>query len=172
MHCGFLAKQICEGAGMRQFESLFVRGLLHDIGHLVLCSKFPEACRHALSKSDLGLEARLAAEQQAIGINALQLATELARIWQLPQTFVDTFSQLMQPEQLSGPLAREVAVLHIAAQFSSGIDSGLLTEDILQQIRPAIWETAELPPDVGAAALDACNLEMMEAMYRVLTQQD
>ena len=31
VHCGFLAKAIAEGAGLRNTESMFVRGLLHDI---------------------------------------------------------------------------------------------------------------------------------------------
>ena len=42
VHCGFLAQAIAEGAAMRNTESLFVRGLLHDIGHLVLFSRYPK----------------------------------------------------------------------------------------------------------------------------------
>lgn len=170
VHCGFLAKQIAEGAGFRQTETMFVRGLLHDIGHLVLFSKYPEECRQALAQSDKGLEARLNAEEQAIGINAMQLAAELARVWQLPISFTDTFEHLMNPETLEGGLSREVAILNIAAQFSSGIDSDLLVEEILRQIRPRIWEIAELPQDVGTAALDASGLEMVDALYKILAQ--
>ena len=47
VHAGFLAQALGEGAGMRNTESLFVRGLLHDIGHLVLFSHYPDACRAA-----------------------------------------------------------------------------------------------------------------------------
>ena len=48
-------------------------------------------------------------------------------------------------------LAREVAILHIAVQFSAGIDSDLLIEDVVQRIREPVWRIAELPPEVGAA---------------------
>lgn len=172
VHCGFLARQIAEGAGFPRTETMFVRGLLHDIGHLVLFSKYPDECRQALAQSDQGLEARLVAEEQAIGINAMQLAAELARVWQLPPSFAETFEHLMHPETLQGDLSREVAMLNIAAQFSSGIDSDLLVEQILQQIRPRVWEIAELPKDVGAAALDASSLEMVDALYKILAQGD
>jgi HD-like signal output (HDOD) protein len=170
VHCGFLSQAIAEGAGLRNTESLFVRGLLHDIGHLVLFSHYPEACREALAKADEGLEARLYEEHQGIGVDAMEFAAELARVWQLPEAMVDSFQHLMRPEDVAGPLAREVAVLHIAVQFSHGIDSDLLIPDIVECIRPPVWRLAELPPDVGAAALDSSTMGMVDAMYRVLTR--
>lgn len=172
VHCGFLAQSIAEGADMRSAESLFARGLLHDIGHLVLFSRFPKECRQALAHSDEGLDARLYAEQELIGIDAMQFAAELARAWQLPASFVDSFAHLMRPEDVPGPQAREIAVLHIAVQMSSGVDSDLLIEEIVQRIRSSIWRIADLPPEVGAAALDASTMEMVDAMYNIMAQHD
>jgi len=172
VHCGFLAQAIAEGAAMRNTESLFVRGLLHDIGHLVLFSRYPKESRLALARSDDGLDARLYEEQQLIGVDAMQFAAELARVWQLPNSFIDSFQHLMRPEDVAGHLSREIAVLHIAVQFSTGIDSDLLIEDVVQRIRAPIWRIAELPPEVGAAALDASSMEMVDAMYHILAQHD
>jgi len=172
VHCGFLAQAIAQGAGMRETESLFVRGLLHDIGHLVLFSRYPTQCRKALARSDDGLDARLHEEQQLMGIDAMQFAAELARVWQLPKSFIDSFTHLTRPEDATGTMAREIAVLHIAVQFSYGIDSDLLIEDIVQRIRSPIWRLAELPPEVGSAALDASSIEMVDAMYQVLTRDE
>lgn len=172
VHCGFLARAIGEGAGLRNGESLFIRGLLHDIGHLVLFRHYPNECRLAMSRADEGLDARLYEEQQMIGIDALQFAAELARVWQLPKTYVDTFAHLMRPEDVAGPIAREIAMLHVAVQFTGGMDSDLLIEQVVDRIRPPVWRIAELPPDVGAAALDAATLEMVDAMYRILTQPE
>ncbi|MCG6968091.1 MAG: HDOD domain-containing protein [Chromatiaceae bacterium] len=172
VHCGFLAQAIGDGAGLRNTESLFVRGLLHDIGHLVLFSRYPDESRQALAQADAGLDARLYEEQRLIGVDAMQFAAELARVWQLPKSFIDTFLHLMRPEDVAGPLAREVAVLHIAVQLSDGIDSDLLVEDVAQRIRAPIWRIAELPPEVGSVALDASAMETVDAMYRILTQHD
>jgi HD-like signal output (HDOD) protein len=172
VHCGFLAKQIAESAGLRNSESIFIRGLLHDIGHLVLFMHYPDECRIALAHSDLGLEGRLKAEKETIGLNALQFTAELARVWQLPPTFIDTYLHLMRPEEIEPPLAREVAILNIAVQLIDGADSDLLEEDILKQIRPEIWDIAELRPDDITASLDASTQEMSDAMCRILTQQD
>jgi len=172
VHCGFLTQAIAKGAGMRNTESMFVRGLLHDIGHLVLFSRYPDECRQALARSDEGLDARLYEEHHLIGIDAMQFAAELAHVWQLPASFVDSFRHLMRPEDVAGDMAREIAMLHIAVQFSSGVDSDLLIEDVVQRIRAPIWRLAELPPEVGAAALDESTMGMVDAMYLVLTQHE
>ena len=171
VHNAFLAKQIASGASLRNSESMFVRGLLVGIGHLLLFSRYPEESRRALGDADKGLGGRVQAERQLIGIDAFQLAAELARFWQLPESFVDTFAFLMSPEEVAGPLAREVAMLNIVVQFSNGMDSDLLAEDVLRHIPAATWQIAGLPPEVGVAALDASSLEMVDAMYRILTPQ-
>jgi HD-like signal output (HDOD) protein len=172
VHCGFLAQAIAEGAGLRNRESLFVRGLLHDIGHLVLFSRYPNECRRAIAQADQGLDARLYEEERLIGVDAMQFAAELAQVWQLPKSFVDSFRHLTRPEDVAGEPAREIALLHIAVQISNGIDSDLLIDDVLQRIRPPVWRIAELPPEVGAAALDASTMEMVDAMYLMLTQHE
>jgi HD superfamily phosphohydrolase len=157
---------------MRNTESLFVRGLLHDIGHLVLFSHYPDACREALSRADEGLEARLFAEHEAIGVDAMEFAAELSRVWQLPTAFTATFEHLMRPEDVAGPLAREIALLHIGVQFSHGVDSDMLITDVIERIRPPVWRLAELPPDVGAAALDSSTMDLVDAMYKLLTSEE
>lgn len=172
VHAGFLAQTIAGGAGMSSPESLFVRGLLHDIGHLVLYSRYPEACRTAIALADQGLDARLNEERSLIGIDAIQFGAELATVWQLPKHMIDSFRYLMQPEELDGVVAREVAMLHVAVQFSSGVDSDLLVDEIVQRIRPSVWETAQLPCEVSTAALDDSALEMLDAMYKLIANYD
>jgi HD-like signal output (HDOD) protein len=172
VHAGFLAQALGEEAGMPNAESLFVRGLLHDIGHLVLFSHYPDECRHALALADEGLDSRLYEEQQLIGIDAMQFAAELTAAWQLPASIVDSFRHLMRPEDVPGALAREVALLHIAMQFSHAVDSDMLFMDTVQRIRASVWRIAELPPDAGAVALDTSAMEMIDAMYNVLSGAD
>jgi HD-like signal output (HDOD) protein len=168
---GFLARQLASGTGLPNTESMFVRGLLQDIGRLLLFWRYPEESRLVLAEADQGLEARLLAEERFFGIDSYELAAELARFWQLPESFVDSFLLLMHPEEAEVLIAREIAMLHIVAQFTSGMDSDLLAEDLLQHIRAVVWHIADLPPEAGVAALDASSFEMVEAMYRILTPQ-
>ena len=78
------AQAIAEGAGLRNTESMFVRGLLHDIGHLVLFTRYPLECRHALAHADEGLDAAAVRGTTADRRRCDAVAAELARAWQLP----------------------------------------------------------------------------------------
>ena len=78
----------------------------------------------------------------------------------------------MHPEVSDGRLSREIAMLHIAVQLSTGIDSDLLINDLVQRIPPPIWRIADLPPEVGTTALDASAMEMVDAMYSLLTRDE
>ncbi len=102
----------------------------------------------------------------------MQFAAELATVWQLPKSFVTSFRHVMRPEDVTGRLAREVAILHVAVQFSNAIDTDLLIEDIVQRVRASVWRLAELPPEVGAAALDASAMEVVDAMYNVIARHE
>lgn len=167
VQAGILARTLGEGAGMHGGEALFVRGLLHDIGHLVLYRHFPDLCRKAIKEGEKGLCGLYAAERELIGCSAIEVTAEICKSWGLPASFVETFVYLGQPEQ-APHLGRETAMLHIAAQITHGMDTDLLLADIINEIRPEVWQLAKLPPDVAGAALDATGIELMEAMYRLL----
>lgn len=167
---GILARSLGEGAGMRGGESLFVRGLLHDIGHLVLYRQFPELCRQALQQADSSLDSLYDTERALIGCNALEVTTEVAQAWGLPQSFIETFVYLGEPEA-SPNQGRECAMLHIAAQVTHGMDTDLLLDEVIAGIRPSVWALAEVPPEAAIAALDVTGIEMMEAMYRLLIDE-
>lgn len=100
--CGFLARQIAESIGLHNVENIFIRGLLHDIDHLVLFSTYPDECRQTLVHSKQGLEGRMQ-EEDTIGAHALQRSAKLMQLWQLPQTFIDTFQHLLHPEEVEFP---------------------------------------------------------------------
>ncbi len=164
--CGFLARELAKACGMRQTESLFVRGLLLDIGHLILYSRFPEACRQALAQSAEDLLGCYALERQLIGCDANQLGVQLMKAWKLPQSFVDSFAYLQQPES-GRSIARQVAVLHIAAWITHGLNTDLLMEQIFARISAPAWELTGLSGRQVIEVTDTVSGEMIEAMYRV-----
>lgn len=167
VQCGILARTLAEGAGMRDGESLFVRGLLHDLGHLVLYHHYPGECRQALAESNGDFHALPRAERRLIGCDAIELTAELMRTWQLPPVFADTFDHLSQPQK-SPDQQQGIAILHIAVAVTRGLDTDLLLDEVIDQVPKAIWSLARLPTEVASHALDATALELIDAMYRVL----
>lgn len=164
---GILARTLAEGAGMRGGESLFIRGLLLDLGHLVLYSHYPQACRAALADAGDEYLAIPAAERKHIGCDARELTTDLMTHWALPDSFINASAYLMEPE-FAPDKQREIGMLHIASRLTQGLDMDLTMEQIVEDISPNIWKLVELPPEVARHALDATAVELIETMYRVL----
>jgi HD-like signal output (HDOD) protein len=171
VQCGILARTLAEGAGMRDCESLFVRGLLHDLGHLVLYHHYPEQCRAALAAANDDYAALPAAEQRLIGCDANSLTAELMSEWKLPEVFHLSYAYLAEP-QSAPDYRREIGMLHIATALTHGMDTDLLLDQILERISPRVWKLVDLPPEVAGHALDAASLEMVDTLYRVLSGED
>jgi len=167
VQCGFLARSLAEGAGLRHGEALFVRGLLHDIGHLVLYNRHPGACRAALAAAGDDLCALYREERRLLGCDANQVTAEIARAWGLPDSFVESYTYLHRPLE-SPARGREVALLQIAARITHGVDTDLLMEELIGGIEPGVWGLAELPPEAARLALEEASVEVVDAMYGVL----
>ncbi|PLX60579.1 HDOD domain-containing protein [Sedimenticola selenatireducens] len=164
--CGFLARELARSCDMRETESLFVRGLLLDIGHLILYSRFPEACRQALAESGDNLLGFYRLERQLIGCDANELGTQLMKAWKLPQSFVDSFACLQHPEE-GQSMAKQAAILHLAAWITHGLNTDLLMEQIFEKIAAPAWDLTGLSQRQVVEVTDTVSGEMIEAMYRI-----
>jgi HD-like signal output (HDOD) protein len=167
VQCGILARSLAEAAGMRNGESLFIRGLLLDLGHLVLYSHYPDQCRAALADARDEYLALPSAERRHIGCDARELTTDLMTSWGLPESFINASAYLTEPEYAPDQ-QREIAILHIASRITQGLDMDLLLDQILEDISPKVWKLADLPPESARHILDATAVELIETMYKVL----
>jgi len=171
--CGFLARELGKRSGLRNTESLFVRGLLLDIGHLILYSRYPEACRQALAESADDLIRLFEHERQLIGCDANQVGLELMRAWKLPSAFVESFAYLQHPAD-STAHGKEIAALHIAAWITHGLNTDLLLEQMCQRVAPSAWELSGLNHVQVEEVTEVVSAEMIDAMYRIfaVTERD
>lgn len=80
--CGLLAKYFAEKERMKQPERLFVAGLLHNIGELVVVAQMPDEAKRCQA-----FNARVSPQelQEAIlGFSYTLLSAELIRLWGIP----------------------------------------------------------------------------------------
>ena len=92
LFCGIIARYLAKRCGILHPERLFVAGLLHDIGELVLFARAAEKSRDLMLMAE-GDENTLAyAERQEFGFNHADLGGILATLWQLPDTLVEAIS--------------------------------------------------------------------------------
>jgi putative nucleotidyltransferase with HDIG domain len=129
-------------------ERLFVAGLLHDIGSLVLYNRLPELCRELLETAAGDEQALYAAEMQRLGFSHGHLGALLLGMWDLPETLTETVRHHHRPDEANGA-AREAGIVHLAEALANGAGNGGFCELPGSAPAPeaAAWERIGLPPE-------------------------
>lgn len=114
---GVLAKEINRRKALGCGDSLFVAGLLHNIGLLIVLETNPEQAAKAVEPIDINQHS-WEREQQVLGFTFADLGAALLRLWQVPQLLVDTVAYQHKPEQ-AGDSRMAASVVHAATRLAS-----------------------------------------------------
>ncbi|WJW75251.1 HDOD domain-containing protein [Thiohalobacter sp. IOR34] len=146
-------------------ERLFVAGLLHDIGSLVLYAREPETMRDLLLVSDGDEGVLHQAEMAELGFSHADLGGALAARWLLP----DGLQQAIAHHHIPSPAidhALETAIVHLAETLANRSQLGAFCEqaDGGAQADGVIWEILGI--DAGtfdeAAIIGEAGLQFSE----------
>lgn len=113
IHTGLVARLLAKRCGVLHPERLFIGGLLHDVGSLVLYRTLPEVSTELLLTAQ-GDELTLShAEADVLGFTHAELGAKLLEAWKLPASLVDAVGHHHAPGDAQvAPL--EAAIVHIA----------------------------------------------------------
>jgi HD-like signal output (HDOD) protein len=112
---GVLARTLAERKGLAHSEPLFIAGLLHEIGHLVMYSQMPaqsQEARQIAEAKDLPIHE---AELQVFGHHYGEVGAMLMARWNLPQT-LQTLTRNQPVPAHAVELKIESTLLHLAHQ--------------------------------------------------------
>ncbi|MDO9208444.1 MAG: HDOD domain-containing protein [Sulfuricurvum sp.] len=102
LRCALISKEICIYSNNKDnLDSMFICGLLHDIGQLVFYRRIPIIARQIgllVEASDVD---EIQAENNILGFNHYQTGAELARLWRLPEIIIETIGQHNHPDYTS-----------------------------------------------------------------------
>lgn len=122
-----------------EMEDLFICGLLHGIGKIIIYSKIPELARSAILLSESSSIPEDQAQRETFGFDYAETGAALAKQWQLPEIIRSTLSYQLNPED-GQPYSTESGIVNIARRLSS-ID---LTDEALveEEFGPkdSVWE--------------------------------
>jgi len=123
VYAGLLARALAQRINVLHPERLFVAGLLHDIGSLVLYYERPDVMRDLLLVADGDEEVLYRAEQEQLGFSHATLAGYLLEKWRLPDELQQAVLWHHEPEQAK--LARlEAHLLYLADMMVNESEQG------------------------------------------------
>jgi HD-like signal output (HDOD) protein len=126
IYCGVLSRLLAKKLNLPDAESLFVIGLLHEIGRLILFQKYPEESRLAVHQAQSGNISLTEVEKTVFGTDYGQIGQALMVEWKLPTKFNCIIGNHLQPSKATEYLleTRAVYIAHmIAVNKFPGADS-------------------------------------------------
>ncbi|MCB1761151.1 MAG: HDOD domain-containing protein [Gammaproteobacteria bacterium] len=117
VHTAIWAKGVARQLAGQEGEQLFVAGLLHNIGKLVMLEQSPSVAAAACYRDD-ETAPEWRREQQVMGFTFAEVGGALLAAWGLPEALSEPVRQKHLPSQ-AGDHAQAAAILHVADKFSA-----------------------------------------------------
>ena len=127
VYTGLLAQSIARRLRVLRPERLFVAGVMHDIGTLIVNHRYPELAEELIRHAQ-GDEDRLyALEQAELGFEHALLGGLMLDHWQLPSSIVQAITHHHAPT-LAGGAPVEAAILQVAERLANASGTGSFSE--------------------------------------------
>lgn len=167
VYTGIIAKLIAKRCRVLHNERLFISGLLHDIGKLVLYHRLPKLSRDAILVAQDHPEAIYDAERDIIGFTHAEVGAALAITWNLPDSIREVIAHHHDPLS-STEFALESCIVHIANALSMRVEFGTEIADAMACVEPKAWANVRVTPDDMEDILAESEPQFVEALGMIL----
>jgi len=144
IYCGLIARALAKQCDVLHSERLFVSGLLHDIGSLVLFHQLPDIYRDLLLIADGDEQVLYQAELDTLGFTHAQAGGLLLKSWKVPETLYIAVSDHHDPMR-TPDCCFDSSLIYIAEMLANQSGIGALFEnasggDNVLKIPAAYWQ--------------------------------
>lgn len=164
LYCGLLAQILSKKCKKANTESIFIAGLLHDIGQLLMFNQLPEKSHEAillLMEGTADLDT-FEAERHVFGFDHMQVGAELIKNWKLSPVLQECVEFHHEPQKAKD-FPVEVALINIANAVAVMADfDSMSEEDEIPKIDPRSWELTGLSKNDLPEAIKQAQKEISE----------
>lgn len=165
---GIIATELAGRCRVLHAERLFVMGMLHDIGRLVIYLKLPELSRDILLVTGGDDSILTAVEEEMLGFTHMVVGEELLRRWKLPRSIYTVVGNHHCPMRVKD-FRLEAAIIHLASTLSLSEMDGMELQDSMALVEPVVWEITGLQPESTEQILETVPQLVNEIVDVVLS---
>ncbi|PCI68783.1 MAG: hypothetical protein COB26_07470 [Piscirickettsiaceae bacterium] len=114
-------------------ERLFVMGLLHDVGHLLMYHHMPKESSDVLMITDNDPNLVVEAEKDVFGFTHAQVGAALLKQWRLPDVIVDSVENHHLQIKV-GKSALESNIIYLSNQMTVVLEQGASVESLMDEL--------------------------------------
>jgi HD-like signal output (HDOD) protein len=142
---GVFARLLGAAVGASAGERLFVAGILHDIGRLIIFKKLPHAAVEAIYYSKANQTPMYMAEDEVMGFAHPLVGSLLLRAWKFPEALVSIVACHHKPSGCPGNI--EPVILHVADIMAVALGVTPPASTVVAPLDPAAWASLGLDPE-------------------------
>jgi len=148
IYCGIISRLLAKRCNVLHTERLFIAGLLHDIGSLVIYNRVPDIAKKMLETANGDEEKLFVTELGELGFTHADLGGELLKQWTLPDSLQEAVAFHHAPAGAKGA-KMEAALVHIANILANQSELGAFCEVKVPatEIDEAAWAATGLKKD-------------------------
>ncbi|MDH5394665.1 MAG: HDOD domain-containing protein [Gammaproteobacteria bacterium] len=164
LYCGLLAQILSKKCKKANAESIFIAGLLHDIGQLLMFNQQPQKSHEVILLLMEGSEEleTFEAEKHVFGFDHTQVGAELIRNWNLAPILQECVEFHHDPKSAKN-FPVEAALINIANAVAVMADFDSNNEDDeIPMIDPVSWQLTGLTKNDLPAAIKQAQEEIKE----------
>lgn len=145
---GLVARRAAQACRVLHPERLYVAGMLHDIGSVILYREHPERASEALMAAGGDEDVLSQVEDEMFGFDHAQLGAALLLLWKLPQSLIDAVRFHHDPQRAGNALL-DASLVHLADVAANRVEGSAFAESDRQPELlpdPVVWEVTGLAP--------------------------
>ncbi|HOV86154.1 MAG TPA: HDOD domain-containing protein [Syntrophobacteraceae bacterium] len=158
--CGIVARILAGHRSITNTERLFVGGLLHDIGRLVLYNHMPHEARSALLAAKAEKRLLNDLEDEMMPWNHGRIGGSLLKKWRLPVSLETITRYHHAPTVAKDPT--EPAIIHVADIIVNSLGIGSSGERLVPPLNQRAWGLLELSVNTLVLAVQQTDSQFQE----------
>ncbi|MBK6289584.1 MAG: HDOD domain-containing protein [Gammaproteobacteria bacterium] len=170
IHTGILARMLAEECGIFDSERLFVSGLLHDIGHLVMYLRIPQQALAAMVQSREQSRPLRAIEKELLGFDYCEVGAALMQAWRFPESLQEICRLHADPGS-ARQFPRETALVNLAQHVVASGDAQAHSLPFVAPLDAIALQLAGLGPQALAQVSAASQAPLAETLELLLPRR-
>ena len=148
--------------GIKNPEEVFVGGLLHDIGKVVLYVKWPDVGKQITAATKDSARSRMDTERELFDVTHADVGGWLATAWHLPTSLREPILHHHLPSAAQ-EAKLQTAIVHVADVLVKGLACGNPGDDLVPPLSRQAWELVGL----DAQSLAGCLAQATEEFQTI-----
>jgi HD-like signal output (HDOD) protein len=163
--CGMVARILGALKNMEQTEQLFVSGLLHDIGKLIVFKYFPAHARACMQMAVSSGGCVFHAEKELVGLDHPHIGQYLLKKWSLPLVLENNVVFHHMPAKAPNPI--QAGIIQLADLIANGLGIGSSGEYSVPSLDEEVLDTIEVSTSMLQMVIRQAihQLKPMEAIF-------